>query len=155
GGGIEAMFGNVTLESSTVAKNSTTGSYSTGGGLYARSGAVTLTNSILAANTIQSGGYPDVFMSIFGGTFSADHSLIGNRQGLTLPAAPVGSPDANGNLIGSTTSPIDPQLGPLANNSGPTPTMALLPVSPAVDMGGTTQLTTDQRGCTRVVGAHL
>lgn len=156
GGGIESMFGNVTLESSTVAKNSTTGSYSTAGGIYARSGAVTLTNSILAANTIRSGGYPDVFIySVFGGTFAANHSLIGNRQGLTLPLAPVGSPDANGNLIGSATSPIDPMLGPLANNGGGTQTMALLPVSPAIDQGGTTQLTTDQRGSVRVFGARL
>ncbi len=40
----------------------------------------------------------------------------------SLPAAPVGSPDANGNLVGTPTAPIDPKLGPLANNGGPTQT---------------------------------
>lgn len=153
GGGIAATFGNVTIESSTIARNSTTGSYSSGGGLYVRSSAVTLTNSILALNTIVTGGYPDVFINpTFGATFSANHSLIGNRQGITLAAAPVGSPDANGNLIGSTTSPIDPKLGPLADNGGPTATLALLSGSPALDAGGKTKLAIDQRGFTRVVG---
>ena len=49
---------------------------------------------------------------------------------------------------------IDPKLGPLQNNGGPTQTMALLPGSPAIDAGnpsGCTDglghlLTTDQRG---------
>src|SRR5207253_9195392 len=31
--------------------------------------------------------------------------------------------------------PIDPRLGPLQNNGGPTPTHALLPGSPALDAG--------------------
>ena len=41
----------------------------------------------------------------------------------------------------------DPLLGPLANNGGPTPTMALLPGSPAVDAGDPAFcLAADQRG---------
>ena len=40
-------------------------------------------------------------------------------------------------------------LGPLQDNSGPTPTMALLSGSPAIDKGGSGGPATDQRGRTR------
>ena len=43
--------------------------------------------------------------------------------------------DNGGNLIGTAGSPIDPLLGPLANNGGPTMTHALLTGSPAIDAG--------------------
>jgi hypothetical protein len=43
----------------------------------------------------------------------------------------------------------DPQLGPLADNGGPTRTMALSPVSPALDVGAGATLTTDQRDLSR------
>src|SRR5262249_88584 len=47
-----------------------------------------------------------------------------------------------GNLVGA-----DPKLGPLQDNGGPTPTMALLPGSPAFGAGSNPLgLTTDQRG---------
>ncbi len=48
----------------------------------------------------------------------------------------------SGNLVG-----IAPQLGPLANNGGPTRTQALLAGSPAINAGSNPMnLTTDQRG---------
>ena len=43
-----------------------------------------------------------------------------------------------------------PRLAPLGNYGGPTQTMPPLPGSPAIDAGGTTNLTTDQRGFPRV-----
>jgi len=47
----------------------------------------------------------------------------------------------------------DPKLGPLANNGGPTLTMALLPGSPAIDAGNTSVASaTDQRGFPRPAG---
>jgi hypothetical protein len=47
----------------------------------------------------------------------------------------------------------DPKLGPLANNGGPTLTMALLPGSPAIDAGDTAAAPpTDQRGFPRPAG---
>ncbi|MBE0540074.1 MAG: hypothetical protein IH623_01625, partial [Verrucomicrobia bacterium] len=47
----------------------------------------------------------------------------------------------------------DPKLGPLANNCGPTLTMALLPGSPAIDAGDTVSApATDQRGVPRPYG---
>lgn len=46
---------------------------------------------------------------------------------------------------------VDPQLGPLASNGGPTPTHALAAVSPALDAGIADGLAIDQRGLTRPV----
>ncbi len=49
---------------------------------------------------------------------------------------------------------VDPKLGPLASNGGPTQTMALLPGSPAVMAGDNSlipvSVTTDQRGAPRI-----
>lgn len=42
---------------------------------------------------------------------------------------------ANGDQVGSITSPIDARLGALLDNGGPTRTHALLPGSPALDAG--------------------
>ena len=60
----------------------------------------------------------------------------------------------NGNLVGTASSPINPRLGPLQNNGGPTSTMALLAGSPAIDAGLVVPgVTTDQRGVFRPQGA--
>jgi hypothetical protein len=54
--------------------------------------------------------------------------------------------------VGSLNN-TDPKLGPVANNGGPTLTMALLPGSPAIDAGDTASAPpTDQRGHPRPVG---
>jgi hypothetical protein len=81
---------------------------------------------------------------------SQGHNLLGiagNSVGLAH--------GVNGDLVGSATAPIDPRLGPLADNGGPTFTMALLPGSPAIDAGDDTLTGTDQRGFPRKSGAHV
>lgn len=60
---------------------------------------------------------------------------MGSNNGNDLAPSPIGAPDSNGNLIGTAATPIDPRLGPLANNGGPTLTHALMPGSPALDAG--------------------
>ena len=54
--------------------------------------------------------------------------------------------------IGGADAPIDPRLGPLQDNGGPTPTHALLLGSPAIDASSACPAT-DQRGVTRPQGA--
>ena len=55
---------------------------------------------------------------------------------------------------GGSLNNTDPRLGPLANNGGPTLTMALLPGSPAIDAGDNVSApSSDQRGISRPVGA--
>jgi hypothetical protein len=82
-----------------------------------------------------------------------------------MEEAPVGMPDAKGNLIGGPIhGVIDAKLGPLANNGGPTFTHALLPGSPALNAGDPNAvagmdgvLLYDQRGAPfgRVVGGRI
>ena len=55
---------------------------------------------------------------------------------------------ANNSLSG-----VDPMLGVLADNGGPTKTHALLEGSPAIDKGNSFGATTDQRGVARPQGA--
>jgi CSLREA domain-containing protein len=170
GGAIYAMNGNVTLTNSTVSQNTTAFIQSDAGGIKTIRGSLTLRNSIVSGNTV---GFGDansthdiafVNYSYFA-TFTASHSLIGINTGTPLAPAPVGSPDANGNLVGTYASPLDAKLGPLADNGGQTQTMALLTGSPAINAGDNTlavapdgsTLKTDQRGTgfTRVVGGTV
>ena len=69
----------------------------------------------------------------------------------------------NGNQIGTQSTPLDPRLGPLQNNGGPTMTHALMEDSPAIDAGNAllavdinnNPLTTDQRGYARTYGLSV
>lgn len=104
-----------------------------------------LSSTIVAGN--HNANAPDVWAEMK--TDSA-YNLIGDGTGLT---------DSSGqttNQIGTAANPIDPLLGPLADNGGPTHTHALSPGSPAIDQGvkvdysaSTTHLSTDQRGLIR------
>jgi hypothetical protein len=92
-----------------------------------------LRNTIVAGNTAD--GFPDVN----GAINSQGHNLIGDGTG--------GSGYDATDLVGTSSNPIDPKLGPLADNGGPTQTMALLPGSPAINSGDNTDAPAfDQRG---------
>ncbi len=86
-----------------------------GGGVFiGENGAIDLSNSIVAGNAAAEG--PD----IFGEVNSLSGNLVGDPQGvLGLWASDL----LEGDLL----------LGPLADNGGPTQTMALLAGSPAID----------------------
>jgi hypothetical protein len=117
---------------------------------------VTIKNSIVAGNTGRDLAHSNGLLSI-------ENSLIGDIQ--TLTEAPVGMPDANGNLIGGPEGgSLDPLLGPLTDNGGPTFTHALLPGSPAFNAGNPNAVAGlngvplyDQRGAPfgRVVGGRI
>jgi hypothetical protein len=49
-------------------------------------------------------------------------------------------------IVGRAIAPINPLIGPLQGNGGPTPTHALLSGSPAVDQGNSFGVSVDQRG---------
>jgi hypothetical protein len=110
----------VTLTSCTVSGNSA----GVGGGVsnVGPQAVTTLQNTIAAGNTA-SVSSPDVV----GALSSQGHNLIGDGTG--------GSGFTSTDLVGTSAHPIDPKLGPLQDNGGPTPTMALLPGSPALDAG--------------------
>ncbi|HSH82257.1 MAG TPA: right-handed parallel beta-helix repeat-containing protein, partial [Herpetosiphonaceae bacterium] len=91
-----------------------------GGGLVNRVGTVTMSNTILAGNSAEDPATADC-----AGTFtSGGYNLVGVTTGCTITG------DTTGNRAG-----VDPKLGPLQDNGGPTWTHALLAGSPALDTG--------------------
>jgi hypothetical protein len=78
--------------------------------------------------------------------------LISRSDGITNLAHGVA-----GNIIGTTSSPINPLLGSLTNNGGPTFTMALQPGNPATARGDNALTGYDQRGTgyPRKVGSRV
>ena len=134
GGGInnDATFN---MTNSTITGN--TANNRAGGVLNGDNGTVNLVNGIIAGNTAAT--RPDCF-----GLFtSLGHNLIGNTSACAFTPA-------TGDLVN-----VDPLLGPLRDNGGPTLTHALLPGSPAIDSGDDAACpATDQRGVARPQGAH-
>jgi hypothetical protein len=113
------------LSNSTVSANLAN---DTGGGIAQDGGTLNVFDTIVAQNTAPSS--PD----INGVMASKGHNLIGDSSG--------GSGYDPSDLLN-----VDPLLGPLQDNGGPTQTMALLPGSPAIDAGDNTDAPPwDQRG---------
>ena len=144
GGGIGdagGLFGNangageLNLRSTTLSTNAIQGptTSGTGGNFFTGSGAKTK-----IANTIVSNGA--------GPAGSENCGLSGSSQGFNLDSRDQCGFHGPGDQVNT-----DPLLGPLAENGGPTPTMALSPTSSAVDRGSAFGLGTDQRGVLRPI----
>ncbi|MDX2039413.1 MAG: choice-of-anchor Q domain-containing protein [Isosphaeraceae bacterium] len=148
GGGLNNR-GTLTITSSTVSGNTANGYSSIGGGLFNR-GSVTITGSTVARN-----GGSGVQNSGGGQVTLANSILAGNNgdyRGGT-PNLPGANLVADGSLTGANVINVDPLLGPLTDNGGPTLTHALLPGSPAIDAADPAFATaTDQRGVARPQG---
>jgi predicted outer membrane repeat protein len=137
GGGLRAIHADV--QRCTIADNFA----NTGGGLFHEPGGnFNIRNTIVALNLVDfAGAGPDV-----AGPFTSQgHNLIGDGSGS------LGFTDGvNGDIVGTNANPIDPKLGPLANNGGRTRTHALKAGSRAIDRGDNSLLPqTDQRGLPR------
>ncbi|MBL8761017.1 MAG: right-handed parallel beta-helix repeat-containing protein [Phycisphaerae bacterium] len=177
GGGINASGGSLTISGSTISGNSAWyggGIFSSrslaitnstisgntsqpggqGGGLFTNTlQPVTIRNSTIAGNLGNGGihitdGSPVMVSCIVAGNTGGD--ILGGPVGagstnnLIQDAAHAGglTNNVNENLVGA-----DPLLSPLANNGGPTKTMASQAGSPALGKGlNPNNLTTDQRG---------
>ena len=153
GGGIQYRGTNLTLINCTVSGNETSLFRSAGGGGI--NGGAHLTACTVARNMASTGGgvcgdiqsQNSLFASNAGNDISGvldsmGHNLIQDPSGCDLEG------DLTGNLLG-----VDPRLGPLQNNGGPTWTHALLAGSPAIDAGsGAGAPAVDQRGMHRPQG---
>ncbi|HVU11925.1 MAG TPA: choice-of-anchor Q domain-containing protein [Phototrophicaceae bacterium] len=147
GGGIYATGSTLTVTNSTFSGNSAP---TNGSGIYKSSGTLNLNNSIVA-NSLSSN---DCFNNA-GGTLNVNYSLIQDGS----CGIGTGPTYVNGNLSG------DPLLGSLANNGGPTQTIALQTTSPAINAASdalavdqnSNRLDFDQRGTgfPRKVGIHV
>lgn len=138
-----AAPGPVRIENSAIVFNGPTDGG--GGGMFGGGAEkVTLYNTIIALNlAMVANGSPDCR-----GTFvSEGFNIVGDR-GLDIIDCDLG--DNPSDQIGTKTNPIDPLLGPLEDNGGPTDTHALLIGSPAIDRGDTANCPAmDQRGALR------
>jgi hypothetical protein len=165
GGGINIGIGaGLTLVDSTVANNTA----DFGGGIEA-DGALTLLDSTVVGNSASDGGGIDVEgrltagNSIIAGNNSNDVATFGtpvNSLGFNLIGATDGSSGwISSDLTGTSAKPLNPKLGPLSNNGGPTQTLLPLSGSPAINHGSNALvpagLTTDQRGLSRIVGGTV
>jgi hypothetical protein len=145
-GGAESR---VTINNSTISNNST--SQDSGGGisLYGSGGIATLTisHTILAGNTLN-GSESDLYNT--GGTLtSLGYNLFGQNGN-------AGGFVGNGTTDILLTGAINTVLSALADNGGPTKTMALISGSAAIGAGGANSgYQIDQRGLARALSGQI
>jgi hypothetical protein len=159
GGGIYNENSSTTVTNSTFSGNS---AFDDGGGIFNNfRGTLTVTNSTFSGNSAENFG-GGIFSA--GGTATLKNTIVANS---TSGGDCDGATDSGYNLIedgscltaGTTSISGDPNLGPLADNGGPTQTHALLAGSSAVDAipdgtnGCATDITQDQRGVRRPQGS--
>ena len=119
GGGINNYTGSVTLSDDTIADN-TDFAYG-GGGVYNGPG-----NTMTMLNTIVAGNHLNGAASDINGTIAvADDDLIGTSSGMTITSGSGNHLNVSAGLASA-----------LANNGGPTQTLALLSSSAAIGNGG-------------------
>jgi uncharacterized repeat protein (TIGR01451 family) len=142
GGGLSIEAGDLHLSHSTIVSNTADyddGDDGDGGGLALIIEAAYITHTIFANNTDGSTtgtGIPDVY--------DPDDLITSGGYNLVEDTTGVSAFTATGDMTG-----VDPDLGPLANNGGPTWTHLPNSTSPAIDAGNpafTPPPSTDQRG---------
>ncbi len=144
GGGIYNGSGTLTVTNSTFSGNSS----ANGGGIRSV-GTLTVTNSTFSENSGTGGGIENVSP----GTATLRNTIVANSFGANCSG---GITDGGGNLqhpgttCGALITSADPKLDPLQDNGGPTETMALQGLSPAIDNAVLANCpATDQRGVSR------
>ncbi len=155
----------VTIASCTIAGNTATsdaGDVTSGAGINVLGAGsftqISLHDTILAGNLLEPAGGKAMLNDL--DTSTSSSRIVKAPQyislGYNLIQAP-GSAVFTGTTVGNIYG-VNPDLGPLANNGGPTQTMALLAGSPAIDAGDpnlTGLPATDQRGLPRTTHGHL
>jgi hypothetical protein len=169
GGGIN-NWGNARIQNSTIADNVADitgfadGTFAVGGGIYSGSnpaGAIlSVYDSTIARNAAHNDSIADSDEG--GGIFSPANAVVHNtvvagNVALTGPDVFANLASSGYNLFGNSSGgtgyaptdllDVNPLLGSLQDNGGPTQTMALSPGSPAIDSGDNTNAPDwDQRG---------
>jgi hypothetical protein len=152
GGGLfNEPNGAVSIKNSTIPFNfadNNDNNIGSGGGLYNNGGFIQMGTTLLWGN-LRRGPIVHAPDECGGTITSMSHNWLKTAEGCTLAG-------------GVNVSGVDPLLGPLQSNGGPTATHALLEGSPAIDSGPPTYcrdhdgavLTTDQRGLSRHVDGN-
>jgi hypothetical protein len=149
------LSGDVRVVNSTITRNQAIGDSSEGGGL---SGNIEVLNSTVIGNRATIGGG---VAGAFGGDIDVRNSIVYGNETLGGEPSDCAPPFTahGGNLVGEPRDclltgddavGLDPLLGPLRDNGGPTQTMALAAGSPALGFAVESTATTfDQRGVRR------
>jgi hypothetical protein len=138
GGGIFNRNGVLTIVNGTFADNR---GDQGGGGIYNLGDGIDLVGSVMLRNSL-------LAQTLSG---ASDFAAAAINGGLVTNGGNYNLIQLNGGFAGGIVSTADPNLGPLADNGGPTPTHMLLNSSPAIDAGDNTGLpATDQRGYPRI-----
>ncbi|MGI6253857.1 MAG: right-handed parallel beta-helix repeat-containing protein [Aminivibrio sp.] len=157
GGGMLIGIASLEMTNCTFWKNEVT---EDGGGMYIQeaNSNPTLTNCTFSKNTATNGNgmfivadnkNSTVTNTIFWGTDSAAGQVVDLSTNLTITCSVT-------DLSGQGNTNADPELGPLADNGGPTKTHALSEGSSAIDSGTSTGAPdTDQRGVPRPQGVGV
>ena len=170
GGGISSRDGSLSVVNSTISGNSTSAS---GGGVYCVNTTLRVDHSTITDNTADADGdgmgrgggfyvldsFALLTNSIVSGNRRFDAETVINND-ITGAIDPASSYNITGydygtglvNGVNGNIVDVDPQLGPLADNGGPTMTHTLLPGSPAIDAADPDSATDkDQRGILRPI----
>ena len=162
GGGILSV-NQITVANSTFSNNSAPAPMSVGGGIFIH-GSGTIINSTLSGNSAGDGAGilidADASLTLSNTIVANSHYSSGGHDCALYNTSPTGTNNLieDGSCLASLSG--DPQLGPLADNGGPTQTFALLAGSPAIDAGddptcaGSPINNLDQRGVSRPQGTH-
>jgi hypothetical protein len=155
GGGVFNLNGPLVLDQVTIARNTVAAGVPVGSGVAntADGGAVyNLSLDVGSATANQSAEFSpgnSILADSTGGADVVNHQLNGTATvNATQPnIASTAVTNTGGAVAGTTITIADPNLGPLADNGGPTRTMALNPGSLAIDAGSKiSDLSDDQRG---------
>lgn len=166
GGGVRAQNFEVVAINSTISGNRSTGS---GGGIV-NNVPIRLFNVTVANNTANADGVGGETGGGLGGGGTAYlyNTILSGNLAYQTPddcSGIVSAPDSSiittvvtsHCTVSGSVLQVDPKIGPLADNGGPTYTHALLPSSPAIDGGfaggchnsGAALIASDQRGFPR------
>lgn len=144
--------GSITFDNSTIASNSATvhgggiylGHYTTSDSTAVQSGTAAIDSTIVSGNSAN-GSADDLER--------ADTSTTG---GFTSAFSLIQTPGSAPLTQKETITGVDPKLGALANNGGPTQTMLPSSTSPVIDQGhAALGLSTDQIGNARTVDTSI
>jgi hypothetical protein len=166
GGGIRSL-GNMTISNSTLSGNQATAWH--GGAIFHTDAAMEITNSTIANNIGPDWAPSAVFLGSFNGavpSLKLTNTIITGNHWYACEWHTAGSvvmtsgghnliQDGSCNPVPSDLINGNAQIGPLADNGGPTLTHALQAGSPAINAADDALCpTTDQRGVARPQGVH-
>lgn len=144
GGAIACWSGGVRALNTTFAANTTSGH---GGALHQFSSSFDSTVSTLSHCTLSGNS-----AGVAGGALAGDGFLVVTDCVIAANRAPAGPDVSTTNLINEGNHNLiggDPQLSPVGDHGGPTPTMIPLPGSPVIDAAADSLVPLDQRGFPR------